>query len=112
MLKQEKMVIEFLISEFPIGKRVDTRDFYDKINLTPKEVDSVCDALNDRGLLGKYSQFMDGGRLLTVTYQLVSYWNSNKNSALRYVIESVIIPIVLGVVSSVVTTLILNALGF
>ena len=111
VLKKEKIILKYLTKECKIGDCIDTRDFYDKIDLSPNEVDSVCDALNAMGLLDNYSFFQNGGRSFVITYQIFSYWHSNKNGALRYVIESVIIPIVLGVVSSVVTTLILSALG-
>lgn len=108
LLKKEKLLLKFIITEYKIGNQIDTRDIYKKINLPLRETDLICDSLNSKGLLTKYSTHVNGGRVFTLTYQIIDYWNSHKNDALKYVIESVAIPIIIGILSAVITNIISN----
>lgn len=110
MLKKEKILLKTLVDNYKIGSRVNTSNIYDKVELTKIEVNSICDSFRDKGLVSDddYTKFMDGHRSFKFTYQLFDYWNNRRDETSKFIMGNIIVPIIVGIASSVVTSIILN----
>ncbi|MCM1525352.1 MAG: hypothetical protein NC120_12950 [Ruminococcus sp.] len=109
MPKKEKQLLKYITTHYDIGADIDTRDIYDKLKMPPNDVDSICDYLNQQGLFSDYVQYQNGGRAFSLTYSLFAYKKNTRNERLKYVLSSIVVPIAVGVISSVASRIILSS---
>ena len=113
MSKKEKIFLKWVIANYKIGNKIDTRDIYGKTSLTNGEIDSICDSLYQKGLINKesYKTFINGGKVFPFSQQIADHWSEHKFEILRFIVSSVVIPIIVGSISSVLTSVILGLIG-
>lgn len=110
MLKKEKILLKTLVDNYKVGYDVNTNDIYDKVKLTKSEVNSICDSFWERGLIcdDDYTKFLDGHRIFKFTYQVFDYWSNRRDETSKFIMSDIIVPIIVGIASSVVTSIIIN----
>ena len=109
MLKKEKQLLNYITTHYDVEEFIDTRDIYEALNIPSNDIDSICDYFNQQGLFADYAQYQDGGRSFMITYSLFAYKKNKENEWLKYVLTSVVVPVIVGIISSVVSRIIFSS---
>lgn len=105
MTKKEIIVLKTLKKNYKVGMCVNTADIREKTSLEPWVFDAVCEELAEKGYLKDFENDLSHqSYTFYTTYKADSYSEEFRNSRIKYVVCSIIVPIVIGTLSAVIST--------
>lgn len=107
MTKKEIIVLKAIKENYKAGMHVSTCDIREATLLNPEDFDAVCEELANKGYFTNFEN--DIGQCcysFFTTYKSDSFDEEIRNNRIKYVIGSIIVPIVVGVLSAAISAFI------
>lgn len=111
LTKKQKTIIMKILSIRKAGEylRSDT-DLTDLIrnDMNQQQLDSLLDDLHGKGYFADYKTFLNGGRGFKVCHQTECYKEIETKTIINYFTGNLLVPIIVGVLSSLIITIIIT----
>lgn len=112
LTQKEKKVLNYINEHYTVGADVDTADIREKSGLHPHEFDMTCQNLAQKGYFEDfYNNLALASYHFTTTYKSANYHEIERMEQREFIIQSILVPIITGIFSAVLTALILLNLG-
>lgn len=112
LTKTEKKVLDYINEHYMVGTDVDTADIREKTKLHPHEFDMTCQSLAKKGYFeGFFNNLARASYCFITTYKSSNYREIEQLEQREFIVKSILVPIIIGVLSSVLTTLVSLNLG-
>lgn len=112
LTKKEKKVLDYINGNYIVGSDVDTADIREKTELHPHEFDMTCQSLAKKGYFDEfYNNKARASYCFITTYKSSNYREIERLEQREFIVKSILVPIIIGVLSSVLTTLVSLSFG-
>lgn len=112
LTKAEKKVLDYINEHYIVGTDVDTADIREKAEMHPHKFDMTCQSLAKKGYFEDfYNNLALASYHFTTTYKSANYREIERLEQREFIVQSILIPIITGIFSAVLTAIILSNFG-